>query len=500
MDEPRSARQPAEATGPIAPTRRGLLRALALTGGLAATGGVGALSRAAAAAGAAAPAAPADIPTTLPSNAVAAKLVRDEFTRAWNSYKKFAWGHDEVLPVSGTYQEFFVPGHPVGLSIVEALDTLYVMELDEDFDASVRWIGQSLDFDIDGDFHVFEAIIRVVGGLLAGYLANGDQVLLDRCVTLSDKLLRAFTDSPTGMPYQYVNLHTGALSGTRPPIAEIGTNILEFGVLSQLTGDPKYYDAAKKAFAAVISRRSPLDLLGNTIDIETGAWIDPTDYSPNPPDDSFYEYLWGGWAMFGDTDCRDWFTLLNDAMTTLQVETYAGNTWYKQVDFGTGALVARRQSELAAYWAEVLVHAGDIELGEAYYRSWTAVLDRFPILPEQIDYTTLAATSKANELRPEYVNASFDLYWTQNQDPYYARTAWQYFVGMYRNARIAEGYTIVTDVTTSPMKLGDLFPAYSFAENFKYLYLMFARTPRFDTSDFYLSTEGKVLRGLRRVR
>jgi mannosyl-oligosaccharide alpha-1,2-mannosidase len=48
------------------------------------------------------------------------------------------------------------------------------------------------------------------------------------------------------------------------------------------------------------------------------------------------------------------------------------------------------------------------------------------------------------------------------------------------------------------MKLGDLFSAYSFAENFKYLYLMFADAPRFDGDRHSLSTEGKVLRGLRR--
>jgi mannosyl-oligosaccharide alpha-1,2-mannosidase len=203
--------------------------------------------------------------------------------------------------------------------------------------------------------------------------------------------------------------------------------------------------------------------------------------------------------MFRDTDCRDWFTMLNDAMTRYQVETYNGHTWYKEVDFQTGALVGRQQSELAAFWPEVLAHAGDTRLGEAYYRTWTSVLDTYPVLPEEIDYTTLAATSAGNQLRPEYVNASFDMYWALRQNPYFARTAWQYFVGLYQNARVTNGYTIIDDVTTTPMQLGDLFPAYSFAENFKYLYLIYARTPRFDTSDFYLSTEGKILRGLRRV-
>ena len=123
------------------------------------------------------------------------------------------------------------------------------------------------------------------------------------------------------------------------------------------------------------------------------------------------------------------------------------------------------------------------------------MLNKYPILPEEIDYTTFAATSTGNQFRPEYVNASFDLHFT-TRDPKYARTAWQYFQGMKNNARVPGGYTIVDDVTSSPMRLGDLFPAYGFAENFKYLYLIFANSPRFNSRDFYLSTEGKILRGM----
>ena len=56
--------------------------------------------------------------------------VRSELRHAWTSYKKFAWGHDQLLPVSGGHSEFFDDAHPVGLSIVEALGTLYFMGLD----------------------------------------------------------------------------------------------------------------------------------------------------------------------------------------------------------------------------------------------------------------------------------------------------------------------------------------------------------------------------------
>ena len=464
--------------------RRQFLRGALGAAGLATAAGLALPGRASAAA--------------LPPDPKIAADVRAEFLHAWNGYKQFAWGHDQLLPLSASYQEFFVPGHPVGLSIVEALDTLYVMGLDDELTLGVDWIKQNLDFDIDGDFHVFEWIIRVLGGLLAGYLATGDSRLLALTKESADRILPAFTQSPTGMPYQYVNFHTGALSGNTPPLAEIGTNILEFGVLSQLTGDPKYYQAAKKAYRAAVERRSSLDLLGTSLNVETGQWTDSTDQAPNPPVDSFYEYLWGGWAMFGDTDCLSWYRMFTAAIKKYLVEIYDGYTWFKQVDFETGALVSRDQSELAAFYGEILAKGGDVALGEAYYRSWAHVAAQYPVLPEEIDYTTLAATSKGNQLRPEYLNAAFDL-WVQLRDDVYKTTSYAYFQNMKTYNRVPNGYTIINDVTARPMVQGDLFPAYSFAENFKYLWLIYSKTPRYDYRTGYLSTEGKILRGLRRT-
>ena len=436
--------------------------------------------------------------THLPPDAEIAADVRNEFVHAWNGYKQFAWGHDELMPLSGTYSEFFVPGHPLGLSIIEALDTLYVMGLDDELALGVDWIKNNLDFAIDGDFHVFEFIIRVLGGLEAGYLATGDPELLKLSAQAGDLVLPAFTKSPTGMPYQYVNFATGALSGTTPPLAEIGTNILEFGVLSQLTGDPKYYQAAKNAYKAVVNRRSSLNLLGSYLDVETGAWADSTDVAPNPPVDSFYEYLWGGWAMFQDKQCLNWYRTFTTAFKKYLIENYNGYTWFKQVDFTTGAVVGRDQSELAAFYGEVLAHGGDVALGESYYRTWAHVASQYPVLPEEIDYTTLAPLSKGNQLRPEYLNAAFDLY-VQLRSEVYKTTSYAYFQNMKTYNRVPNGYTIIDDVTTRPMVQGDLFPAYSFAENFKYLWLIFSNTPRYDYKTGYLSTEGKILRGLKRV-
>jgi mannosyl-oligosaccharide alpha-1,2-mannosidase len=100
-------------------------------------------------------------------------------------------------------------------------------------------------------------------------------------------------------------------------------------------------------------------------------------------------------------------------------------------------------------------------------------------------------------MRPEYANSAFDL-WFLTHDEKYRRTAYQYFTALRANCRVTNGYTNLLDVRPFPMIPDDLFPAYAFSENFKYLYLMFADTTRFDGEHYYLNTEGKVLRGLRR--
>jgi mannosyl-oligosaccharide alpha-1,2-mannosidase len=426
----------------------------------------------------------------------AAEMVRAEFLHAWNGYKLVAWGRDEVRPVSGTAHDFFIPGQSFGLSIVEVLDTLYVMGLDDDLARATKWIVDNLTFDVDGDVQMFETNIRMVGGLLAGYYATGEKRLLELAQDLADRLLPCFTKSPTGAPYRFVNLRTGAVREPKMNLAEIGTNVLEFGDVSRLTGDPKYLNASLRAYEAVIAKRSSLNLLATYFDIETGEFTSPEDVAPNDPVDSFYEYLWGGWQMLGLQQCHDWYRMLTDAILAHSVDRANGELWFATVDYRTGEKIGHTQSELAAFYAELLAKGGDRQVGSDYYDAFTTVLRRYEIIPEGFDYRTLEVTEdRGNALRPEYVNAACDL-WFLTHDQRYRDTAWAYFSAMRDRCRVANGYTVVKDVTTRPMTLGDYTPAYAFAENFKYLYLMFATTPRFDPGTYYMSTEGKLLRGL----
>ena len=62
------------------------------------------------------------------------------------SYQQYAWGSDELLPVSNAGLDN--NGH-VGITLVEALDTLWLMGMRKEFDAAVKWIRESLSLDVN---------------------------------------------------------------------------------------------------------------------------------------------------------------------------------------------------------------------------------------------------------------------------------------------------------------------------------------------------------------
>ncbi len=226
--------------------------------------------------------------------------VRSEFLYAWNAYKQYAWGHDELRPLSKGHHDWY--SKSLLMTPVDALDTMIIMGLTDEADKTREFIVQNLSFDQDIEVKNFEITIRLLGGLLSSYQLTGDKRLLDLADNLGNRLLPVF-NSPTGMPYMFVNLKTGKTRGAESNPAEIGTLLLQFGTLGKLTGKPIYYDKAKRAVVELYSRRSSIGLVGSTINVETGKWIDTASHISGGID-SYYEYLLKSWLLFEDKDCR----------------------------------------------------------------------------------------------------------------------------------------------------------------------------------------------------
>ncbi|MEX2117517.1 MAG: glycoside hydrolase family 47 protein, partial [Bacteroidota bacterium] len=212
-----------------------------------------------------------------PEYAVLADSVRTEFLHAWNSYKQFAWGHDALKPLSKTPHDWYA--HSLLMTPVDAFDTMVLMGLKKEAAEAKQIVLDSLRFDYNMEVQAFEITIRLLGGLLSSYELDGDKKFLALATDLGNRLLPVF-DSPTGMPYRYVNLLTGKVrsSEKRSNPAEIGTLLIEFGTLSKHTGNPIYFGKAKKALVELFKRRSDIGLVGTWIDVETGEWINESSH------------------------------------------------------------------------------------------------------------------------------------------------------------------------------------------------------------------------------
>lgn len=174
-------------------------------------------------------------------------VIKGVAKKSWDGYKQFAWLHDELKPMSGTFRDPFAQW---GATLVDSLDTLWIMGLKDDFEEAVKAVDQ-IDFTttMRPDIPLFETTIRYLGGLVGAYDISGKEYkgLLAKAVELAEILISAF-DSPNRMPQLYYywrpqfasQRHRASLNAV---LAEIGSLSMEFTRLAQLTGEDKYYDA-----------------------------------------------------------------------------------------------------------------------------------------------------------------------------------------------------------------------------------------------------------------
>ncbi|KAF2641525.1 seven-hairpin glycosidase [Massarina eburnea CBS 473.64] len=174
-------------------------------------------------------------------------IIRSVFKRSWDGYRKNAWMQDELLPSSGGFRNPFAGW---GATLVDSLDSLWIMGLEDEFDEAAKAVDK-IDFTTTTrpDIPLFETTIRYMGGLLAAYDVSERKYknLVVKAEELAEVLISAF-DTPNRMPETYyywrpdfsANPHRAS---NRAVLAEIGSLSMEFTRLAQITGKDKYYDA-----------------------------------------------------------------------------------------------------------------------------------------------------------------------------------------------------------------------------------------------------------------
>jgi ER degradation enhancer, mannosidase alpha-like 2 len=425
-------------------------------------------------------------PGPIDKTALAAE-VKNEFLHAWNSYKTYAWGHDGLRPLSKTPYDWYTS--PLYMTPLDAMDTMILMGLQSEADSTREFIIRNLSFDKDIFVKVFEINIRMLGGLLSNYQLTHDKRLLTLATDLGDRLIPAFL-SPTGYPYVEVNLKTKAVRGTKTNPGEIGTLLVEFGTLSMMTGDMKYYNYAKHAFLRIFDARSDLDLVGDQIDCESGAWL-KTDSHLSACIDSYYEYMVKCALLFDDEDCKAMWRDSYAAINTYLLDSTKTGIWYGHADMNSGKRTNTWFGALDAFFPAVLVLAGEtrraVELQESCFHMWK----RHGLEPEQFDYMKNESAAPRFFLNPEIIESAYYLY-RKTGDQRYLEMGKVFLDSLKTYCRVEGGYAEIKNVITK--EKSDRMESYFLAETLKYLYLLFAPPETLNFDDVIFNTEAHPIR------
>ncbi|KAJ3180502.1 alpha mannosidase-like protein [Geranomyces variabilis] len=436
--------------------------------------------------------------------------VKEQFNHGYDNYMTHAFPHDELNPVTCTgrsrdsnpdnWNVNDVLGN-FSLTLIDSLDAHAIMGDTKRFEDAVRLVIRHVNFDLDSRVQVFEVTIRVLGALLSAHTLAvhptiGFQIpwyadeLLVLARDLGDRLMPAF-DTPTGIPWPRVNLRTGVLpyEAASTCSAGAGTLLLEFGVLSRLTGDPKYEAAAKHALLSVWGRRSPLDLIGNTINVLDGKWINELA-GIGAGIDSFYEYLFKSYVLFGESEYVDaWDVAYQGLIKHVRDER---GLLYKTINMNTGALATTWMDSLAAFFPGLQVLAGDLKNAAALHQLYFAIWTRYSALPERFDFNTRAPTISSYPLRPELIESTYMLY-LATRDPWYLEVGERFVNDFEKMARVRCGFASLADVEAGTHE--DRMESFFLSETLKYLYLLFDEENFVHTlhDNHVFTTEGHLL-------
>ncbi|GMI38044.1 hypothetical protein TeGR_g5298 [Tetraparma gracilis] len=410
----------------------------------------------------------------------------------WATYEARAFGKDELKPISLAGHN---PWGGMGTTLVDSLDTLWLMGMKDEFYRGRDWVRDHLSHDHVGQVSVFETTIRSLGGLLSAYDLSGDRAFLEKATDLGNRLAHAF-DSPSGIAYgqTVLNGHSSmnaGWTGGSSLIAEIGTLQVEFCYLSKATNDPSYCNKAMKAFEVMNTKKPANGLYPIHVDPRTGDFKGST-ITLGAMGDSFYEYMIKLWVQGGKTQqyLRDMWDASMDGVTSKlwQKSTPTGLSYIADLNNGR---IDHKMDHLVCFMGGALAlgaytnPAGlqspkaqrDLELAKAvtytcyqmYARQATGIAPEFVTFRAGSDMQVGSAPFYI--LRPETVESFFILH-KLTGDPVYREWGWEMYQAIEKHCRTEHAYGGLKDVRNANQKPEDRMESFFLAETMKYLYLL----------------------------
>ena len=243
-------------------------------------------------------------PTEAAVNGERRDAIKAAFDQCWQSYKARAWLKDELAPISGESRNNF---GGFAATLVDSLDTLHIMGMLDEFDEGLLAL-EEIDFTQPDQetLNVFETTIRYLGAFLAAHDLSGRPELLKKAIEVGEMLYVAF-DTPNRMPvtrWKWKPVSEGAeqVAGYNALVAEVGSLTLEFTRLSQLTNDPKWYDAVQRISEIFLEQQNQTKLPGMWpigFNAETADSTADAAFTLGGMSDSLYEYFPKEYALLG---------------------------------------------------------------------------------------------------------------------------------------------------------------------------------------------------------
>ncbi|XP_052035600.1 mannosyl-oligosaccharide 1,2-alpha-mannosidase IB isoform X2 [Apodemus sylvaticus] len=445
--------------------------------------------------------------------------IKEMMKHAWDNYRTYGWGHNELRPIARKGHSTNIFGSSqMGATIVDALDTLYIMGLHDEFMDGQRWIEENLDFSVNSEVSVFEVNIRFIGGLLAAYYLSGEEIFKTKAVQLAEKLLPAF-NTPTGIPWAMVNLKSGVgrnwgwASAGSSILAEFGTLHMEFVHLSYLTGDLTYYNKVMHIRKLLQKMERPNGLYPNYLNPRTGRW-GQYHTSVGGLGDSFYEYLLKAWLMSDKTDLEA-RRMYDDAVEAIEkhlIKKSRGGLVF--IGEWKNGHLERKMGHLACFAGGMFALGADgsrkdkaghyLELGAEIARTCHESYDRTALKlgPESfkfdgaVEAVAVRQAEKYYILRPEVIETYWYL-WRFTHDPRYRQWGWEAALAIEKSCRVSGGFSGVKDVYSQTPAHDDVQQSFFLAETLKYLYLLFSGDDLLPLDHWVFNTEAHPLPVLR---
>lgn len=423
------------------------------------------------------------------------EAVVEAFRHAWMGYKEFAWGHDELKPISKSYSEWF----GLGLTLIDALDTMWILGLKEEFQEAREWVATKLTFDKNVDVNLFESTIRILGGLLSTYHLTQDPLFLEKAKDIGTRLLPAF-NTPSKVPYSDVNIGRGTAHPPRwtsdSTVAEVTSVQLEFRELSRLTGDEQFKKVVDQVTQHVHGLAGKRDgLVPMFINTNSGQFSHLGVFTLGARADSYYEYLLKQWIQSGKKEAsflEDYIQAIEGVKKNLLRKsepnklTFVGEFSHGHfspkmdhlVCFLPGTLALGAHNGITSDHMEIAV-----SLMETCYQMYKQM--ETGLSPEISHFFLHAAegskdidvkpADRHNLLRPETVESLFYLY-RFTGDTKYQDWGWEILQNFNKYTRVPSGgYTSINNVQSATNTMPrDKMESFFLGETLKYLFLLFS--------------------------